>query len=146
LLTVLAALGLAIGIVFTFCAEWVIQSLFGGAYSASASVLKIHIWAGVFVFIGVAGSRWYLLENLQRLSFYRAAMGAILNVLLNLLLIPRYGVQGAASATVASQVMSSYLFDLQSKKSVPLFLMKTRALFMAPVDLCILVRDRLRER
>ena len=45
----------------------------------------------------------YLLEkNLTKISFYRTLIGMIVNVLLNIILIPRYGIEGAAVATVLS--------------------------------------------
>jgi len=40
----------------------------------------IHIWAGVFVFLGVASSKWLLTENLQIFSTVNTAIGAIFNI------------------------------------------------------------------
>ena len=42
----------------------------------------------------------YLSENLQKYSFYRTLAGAIINIILNYLLIPKYGIYGAAFATL----------------------------------------------
>ncbi|HTN43957.1 MAG TPA: polysaccharide biosynthesis C-terminal domain-containing protein, partial [Nitrospiria bacterium] len=47
-------------------------------------------------------------ENYTRISFYRAFWGMIVNVILNFLLIPRYGVNGAAVATLISQFGATF--------------------------------------
>lgn len=102
-------LAIAIAVPTTFLAKNVIILLFGDQYHLAAGVLKIHIWAGVFVFLGVASSKWFLAENLQHYSFYRTLAGAIVNVILNLVFIPKIGINGAAFATVISYFTAAYL-------------------------------------
>jgi PST family polysaccharide transporter len=126
-LLVVTAIGIAI--VFTVGAEFVIGLLYGDSYAEAAGVLRIHIWAGIFVFLGVAGAKWYLVENLQRLLFYLTVAGAAANIVLNLVLIPRYGVNGAALATVAAQAVSGFLMDGTRKAARDLFLLKTKSFF-----------------
>ena len=75
----------------TFLADWVIMTLYGSDYQEAADVLRIYIWASVFVSLGVASSKWLVAENLQRYSFYRTALGAVLNISCNFWLIPIYG-------------------------------------------------------
>ena len=93
----------AIALPTTLLADWVILILYGTDFQEAADVLRIYIWAGVFVSLGVASSKWLVTENLQRYSFYRTVLGAILNVGCNLWLIPIYGIKGAAFATLVAQ-------------------------------------------
>jgi O-antigen/teichoic acid export membrane protein len=51
-----------------------------------------------------------------------------MNVGLNLLLIPRCGIAGAAAATLIAQVTAAYLADICYAETRDLFMMKTRAL------------------
>jgi len=113
-----------IAIPITFLSEKIIIILYGQAYASAGIVLSIHIWAGIFVFWGVASSQWFLTENLQKYSFYRTVIGAIVNVGLNFILIPIYGVIGAAIATVISQMISSFLSEAFYKKTRISFYMK----------------------
>jgi len=124
LMVLLAAL---IIVPLNLCAGWIVQLLYGADYAAAAGVLVIHSWAGLFVFMGVAGGKWFLAENLQRYALYRTLTSALLNVALNFLLIPLWGIRGAALATLVSQVFAAYLLDLPSAGTREIFLMKTRA-------------------
>ena len=88
--------------IMTFMSDWVIELLYGAKYAESSGVLIIYIWAGIEVFFGVANSKWILTENLQKYRLLIDGFGAVLNVGLNLLLIPLYGIYGAAFATLIS--------------------------------------------
>lgn len=125
--TLMTWLGLIVAIVVSLARNWITHLLYGDAYAASASVLGIHIWAGVFVASGVASSGWFIVEHLQKIAFYRALGGGFVNVALNFVLIPRYGIEGAATATVISQGLASIVFDVVNPKTRPIFWMKLKA-------------------
>ena len=107
-----------------------IDALYGDEYKEAANVLRIHIWSSVFVFMGVLGNCWYIAESKQRYLLFCTVVGAFSNILLNFLLIPRYGVQGAAFSTLISQLFSAYALDFMNDKTRVLFKMKTNALFL----------------
>ncbi|MBP24070.1 flippase [Methylophaga sp.] len=117
-----------VALIVTFSADWIVISLFGDAYSESGFVLAVHIWIGLFVSLGVASSKWFLLENLSKLIFYRTLYGALLNVLLNLVLIPSFGIKGCLIATLISYSFAALWFDAFAKKTRKAFVMKIRAL------------------
>jgi O-antigen/teichoic acid export membrane protein len=71
-------------------------------------VLSVHIWSGVFVFLGAANSQYLIAENLNTLTFLRTGFGAIVNIVLNLILIPKMGMMGAAIATLAAYASSAF--------------------------------------
>lgn len=102
----MAWLGLVVAIFFTFASGRVIVLIFGEEYAAAGPILSVHIWAGVFIFLKVAMSRWLLNEGKLNFLFISGGLGAIVNVALNLFLIPRYGGMGAAVATVISYAIA----------------------------------------
>ncbi|AGS40574.1 flippase [Cycloclasticus zancles] len=120
-------LAIAIALPMTFLSDWVVRLLYGEQYSQSGSVLMVHIWAGVFVFLGVAFSKYLTNENLTIKSFFRTFLGAIMNVALNLLLIPEYGIKGAAIATLCSQFSANYLYDFFDRNLYRQLKMKTKS-------------------
>lgn len=93
----------------------IIKLLFGIQYQEATGVLRIYIWATVFVFLGVASSQYLLAENYTRISFLKSIMGAIVNVILNIILIPKFKINGAAIATVISYTVSVFLIILIPK-------------------------------
>jgi len=120
-------MSIAVAFPMTFLAAPVIETLYGKAYIESGIILSIHIWASIFVFLGVASGRWMLAENRQILSLQRSFFGMVINVVLNLLLIPIYGVVGAAVATVVAQFSVGMLFDVIQKETRHMFIMKIKA-------------------
>ena len=98
----------AVALPTTLLADWVILTLYGSDFQEAADVLRIYIWAGVFVSLGVASSKWLVAENLQSYLFYITSLGAVLNISCNFWLIPIYGIKGAALATIISYSTVAY--------------------------------------
>jgi len=116
-------------ILITFLSTPIIELLFGPEYAASAAILQVHIWALLFVSLGVARSKWLIAENLTVFSMVATVLGAVINVGLNLLLIPRYAGLGAAWATLVSYAAAAYLSCLLLKRVRPVFAQLTASLF-----------------
>jgi len=124
-------LAIAIALPMTFLSDWAINLLYGEQYNQAGSVLMIHIWAGVFVFLGVASGKWLLNENLQIFSTVNTSIGAITNVGLNYILIPKIGIVGAAWATLISYFVAAYLSLLFWKKTRPNFINLSKSILIA---------------
>lgn len=122
-------LAIVIAVPVTFFADEIVSLLYGDAYHQTGYVLMLHIWTAVFVFLGFAFSRYLVAESLTKKSFYRALLGALSNVLLNYFLIPKYGISGAAIATLIAQLVSNYLYDIIDKDLHVQFKMKTKSMF-----------------
>ena len=125
----MAFMGIAIAVTMTFLSTWITELLYGAQYNQAGSVLVIHIWAGVFVFLGVASAKWFIIENLQMLTLQKTFYGMITNIILNFILIPKYGIQGAAFATLASQATADYIVDFFYIKTRKVFYMKSKSIF-----------------
>jgi len=128
---VMAGIGLLIALPMTFLSDFAINLVFGSEYNQAGAVLAIHIWSGIFVFLGVARSRWIINENYQQTGMYFAIGGAVANVVLNIWLIPLMGILGAAWATIASQALSAWLLAFFVNKTRISFYMLGRAIIRA---------------
>ncbi len=133
-------ISISVALPMTFLATPLVGLLFGEAYLAAGAVLAIHIWTSVFVFLGVASSQWFLAEDRQVLSLQRTVVGAIANVGLNMWLIPLYGSVGAAIATIVSQAIAAWLYDLLQSITRPMFFMKLAS--MNPLRIPILSESK----
>ena len=116
-------LSIGIALPMSLLANNVIKLLFGIQYQHTASVLKIYIWASVFVFLGVATGKYLIVENYTKISFLRTFVGAIINIVLNIILIPKLGINGAAIATVFSQFIVAFSIILIPKTRYNVLLM-----------------------
>lgn len=130
LLGLLGALALAAGVTLSVLSVPIIDVLFGREFAASAPVLAVHAWAGVFVALGVGQGTWNVCEGLTRLALVRTLAGAALNVVLNLILIPRWGGLGAAVATVVSYGLSAYVLNAFDRRTRVIFRMQTEAILL----------------
>lgn len=80
----------------------IVDVLYGHAYAGSSSLLFLLSLSGFMVFIGTTFQSPLLYGNRHRQYLVTVSVGAAANVVLNLLLIPDYGANGAALATIAS--------------------------------------------
>ena len=107
-------LSVPVAIVITFASPF-IYKLYKPEYAYAAPVLSVHIWSGVFVFLGAANGQYLIAENYNLLSFVRSGFGAIVNIILNLILIPKIGMMGAAIATLIAYGCSTMFIILIPK-------------------------------
>ena len=121
-------ISLVISLLIFLFSETIVSLLFGQNYVDSVQIIKIHIWSTIFVSIGVITSQWYILSNNQMYSFIYIFLGAVINIILNFYLIPAFGVNGAAIATLLSYGLVTIFFDLLSFKTRKLFKIKIMVL------------------
>ena len=83
--------------------------LYGESYRPGGAVLQILTWYTAFSYLGGARNAWVVCENRQKYLIWTYLAAAVSNVALNLLLIPRFGAQGAAAASLAAQFASAVI-------------------------------------
>jgi O-antigen/teichoic acid export membrane protein len=136
LFTFLFLLALIVAIFVTYFSDIIILTFFGERYVNSVSILTVHIWAAIFIFMRAAFSRWILIENELMFSLLTQGFGALTNVMLNYFLIPHWGGIGAAVATLISYAFASYISLLFYSKTRSIFLMMTNSI-ISPIILPI---------
>ncbi|MBI5459110.1 flippase [Methanobacterium sp.] len=102
----LLIISIPIALTVSVLANKIILLIYGPAYSPSIIALQILIWTIIFMFInGLSG---ILLGSINRQIVVTKITGfsVILNVALNLVLIPKYSYLGASAATVITELVS----------------------------------------
>ena len=99
--------GAAVGI--TLLSKPIIYLLYGEAYLDARGVLCILCWDTAFSYLGVARSIWMVPNGKQKYEKYIAGSGAVCNLILNAVLIPVWGVNGAAVATLVTQIFTNFI-------------------------------------
>lgn len=85
----------------------IVYILYGQAYLPSITMLRIVIFYTVFSYVGALRSLWILAEGKQRYLWIISLSGMLLNVALNFVLIHYWGGEGAAFATLITQVFTN---------------------------------------
>ncbi|RED65817.1 flippase [Cohnella lupini] len=132
-----------LSIVLSLISSKLISVLFGEEYMPAVSILIIHIWASLFVFMRALLSKWLIIEELLMFSIVSHGFGLVINIAANIILIPKYGGEGAAIATVLAYFTSTYLFTFFSKKTYDSGIMMTKS-FFAPVLLIVQIYRSIR--
>lgn len=129
LFNLMTLIGLGLAVPTTFLAPFIIQVIYGKEYLVSAPILSIHIWTSIFVGWGLLRDMVLVTQSLVKIILVTTFIGAICNVLLNLILIPHYFGVGAAWATLISQVFSVSLVLLLFRQTRIFTGMQIKSLF-----------------
>ena len=105
-LSILASVGICL------IAPLFIRIVYGEAYLPSVSPLRVIVWYTAFSYLGVARNAWVVCENKQKYLKYIYLGSALINVGMNLLLIPIWGTVGAAVASLLTQFSTIFIFPL----------------------------------
>lgn len=126
----MAGLSYLVAIPVTLFSHSLVNSIFGETYQEAGVLVSFYIWSGLFVALGVARSLWITVENLTYFSFFSTGLGAILNIILNFLLIPNFESLGATIATVISQSLAAFWTCFMYKKSIKIGILMFRSLVL----------------
>lgn len=88
--------------------KYIILILYGKDFLGARAPLMIAVWYCGFSLLGSARDVWIICEGHQKYSKWFALIGAMTNLILNLLLIPKIGMIGAAIATLTTQIMTGF--------------------------------------
>lgn len=105
----MAAIGYIITVPLVVFSHFLVTLVYGDAYAPAGPILAVYALSLVFTYLGVARGKWLVTENMNRVYMYTVVLGAIVNIGLNYILIPRFGAMGAAWATVVSYAVAAYL-------------------------------------
>lgn len=113
-------ISIAAGVFFTVFSKPIIFIIYGQEYMPAVIVLKILIWSRLFSLIGTARNIWLICEDCAKYVKWFVGSGAIINVVLNFILIPMMGARGAAVATLITEIVSSFLMVGIFRQTKPL--------------------------
>jgi len=107
--------GIIVAVIATLGGEWIIRLTFGEAFVGASSVLAIVMWTAAFTSLGTVSARYLTVEGMEKKITLRTFVALFVNVILNLILIPNYGINGAAIATFITLLISSYFINYTDK-------------------------------
>ena len=112
LYSIIIYLALAQSMFMTLFAKPIVWVLYGDAYFNSAAPLRIIVWQSTFSYVGSVRNVWMLAEEKQQYLWIINLCGASVNIVLNVFFIRRWGVEGAAFASVITQIFTNFIMGL----------------------------------
>ncbi len=108
-----------VSLLVSLLAPWLIVLLYGEAFRPAVAPLRVVVWYTAFSYLGVARNTWMVCENAQRCLQLLYLIAALMNVILNLVLIPLWGATGAASASLLTQMSTVIVIPFLIKNLRP---------------------------
>lgn len=128
-LTLLLYISLGIILGTNVFGAYVVETIFGEKYSTASPVLEVHIFYLIFVFWIYVTNHFDIIVGSTRVTLIKTVGASIINVFLNLIFIPRFGIIGASYATICSYAFSAFFINLLFSKTRSLFLLQLKAAF-----------------
>jgi len=108
-------MGAFAGLFVLFFGKDVIILLFGEPYKKAFLALVYNVWNGIFISQAIARGIWMISQNLQFYRLLNNILAVPTNILLNVILIQKYGITGAALASLLSISISTWGYSFLFK-------------------------------
>lgn len=122
-------------IFMALCSRYIVLWTFGMKYLASIVILQILSFKIVGVALNIVSGQLLIIEEKQKYFVLRSLSGCIVCVVLNLLVITRFGVGGVAAVAIATQLAAGFLIHLFIPTYRYMFFMQIRSLLVGWRDL-----------
>ena len=108
----------AIALATTILAPFMISILYGSAFIGGVVILQIYIWSLVGSFLGSLVGNYLIAENYRKVSLLVNVIPVAVNVILDIIWIPKYGIIGPAFATLIAYSLSPIILIFFKKTRV----------------------------
>jgi O-antigen/teichoic acid export membrane protein len=112
-----------------------VRYTFGTQYLLSVPILQIMVFKVVGYALAQSSGAMIIVESKQKYTLFRNIIGCVACIVLNYLLIPNFGLKGAAYASILTSICAGYLSHLIIPQYRYLFTKQTRSLFIGWKDL-----------
>lgn len=100
---------IAFGCFVTLFSKHIILIAYGEKYLPSQAALSLIVWYTSFAYFGTINNIFMVAEGQEKWVQITTLAGAVVNVILNLLMIPTLGIRGAALASLCTQIVANFL-------------------------------------
>lgn len=133
-----AVLAIPMGVGCTLLARPILELFYGARYADSTAALQILIWVAVLIYFNMIYARAMWACNQQTAYLKIVAGQAVLNVIMNVIFIPRIGIAGAALSKVAAELAGLFFYYREFSKIIRVpFLLYVGRPFLASLPMAI---------
>ena len=106
---ILSIFGVLTLLLIFILAHQIVQIIGGPEFSSSAAPLRITAFAIGLIFLGNLGGQSLVALDLQKHGMWIYLSGAVFNIILNFIFIPRFSYNAAAASTVGTEIIVTFL-------------------------------------
>ncbi len=125
LFLLIMAVSVSTALITALFSKYLITIIFGVGFIGGLSVLQVYVWSNIGAALNLVAQQVLVAENLTKVISVITFLGMATNVLLNIFMIPRYGMVGAAYASLISYIvpfLSLLLFKRSRKILLNIFM------------------------
>lgn len=111
------AVAIPMGVGASILASKIMSILAGQEFSGSATVLSILVWAPVALFIYIVANA-VVISQLTKFAVAITGLNVAINIVGNIILLPRVGIVGAAAMTVVSELLQGFFYFYFVRKKI----------------------------
>lgn len=116
-------------------AKPVIYILYGKEFFGAILCLRVAIWYTAFSYLGSVKSIWLIAEKKNNYVMIFSVLGAVSNIIINFLLIPIYGIVGAAIATLLTELLVNFIYPLCMKNTRSFAITAVNSILLKNIDI-----------
>jgi O-antigen/teichoic acid export membrane protein len=131
----LSITGIILAVGMYIYSSFFISMLYGNKFINSIDLMKIFAVQIIFIFMGIPLGNYLIAIGKQKINLINDALALLINIVLCFILIPRYGIYGAAFAAVITKIFLS-IFMLWYFKFVLKIDLKFNLLFNGLILMC----------
>ena len=130
---------LFMSILVSITAYWLVVPLFGKAYILAVPILQVMSFKAASVALSSSAGGMLVAERLQKYAFYRDSLGCLSCIVLNWVLLPKYGAIAAAVVAILSNVVAGYFADALIPAYRHIFIQQTKTILFGWKDAYLLI-------
>jgi O-antigen/teichoic acid export membrane protein len=106
----LLIISIGIATIVTIMSDHIINLIYGKEYAESSLVLKIYVWSLISTSFNLILNQYLIIKNKRKTIIAVSFSSVLTNIILNVVMIPRFGIIGAAWATFISYLVPLFYF------------------------------------
>lgn len=114
-------------VVISVFGKLIVKILYGMAYIEASNPLILLCWARIFAITSMTRMIWILCEKKNKYVKNYVFIGFVVNLVLNLIVIPKFGIDGAAFTTLITEIIVCVCAPLLFKETRPITLILIRS-------------------
>lgn len=106
----LLIISIGIATIVTIMSDYIINLIYGKEYAESSLVLKIYVWSLISTSFNLILNQYLIIKNKRKTIIAISFLSVLTNIILNVIMIPKFGISGAAWATFISYLVPLFYF------------------------------------